>query len=66
MQDLIAGGRGESVSTSVDAVTKRAFSGLGTFERYLTLWVFLSIGVGMVLGRLCYPVFETLGRLKLA
>ena len=66
MEDLITRGRGESVSTSVDAVTKRAVSGLGTFERYLTLWVFLSIGVGIVLGRLFSPVFETLGSLKLA
>jgi ACR3 family arsenite transporter len=41
-------------------------SALGTFERYLTLWVFLSIGVGILLGRLLPRVFETLGGLKVA
>ena len=41
-------------------------SALGTFERFLTLWVFLSIGVGIVLGRLFPPVFVTLGALKVA
>ena len=54
------------VSTTVGAVTERASSGLGTFERYLTLWVFLSIGVGILLGRVFASVFATLGRLKVA
>ena len=30
----------------------QASSGLGTFERYLSLWVALCMAVGIVLGRL--------------
>ena len=39
---------------------------LGTFERYLTLWVFLCIGAGILLGQLFPPLFATLGGLKVA
>jgi len=39
---------------------------LGTFERYLTLWVFLCIGLGILLGQLFPPVFGMLGGLKVA
>jgi len=39
---------------------------LGTFERYLTLWVFLCIGAGILLGRGFPPVFGALGGLKVA
>ncbi len=45
---------------------RSASSPLGVFERYLTLWVFLSIGVGVGLGQLMPPVFGFLGRAKLA
>jgi ACR3 family arsenite transporter len=39
---------------------------LGTFERYLTFWVFLCIAAGILLGRLFPAVFGTLGGLKVA
>jgi ACR3 family arsenite transporter len=39
---------------------------LGIFERYLTLWVFLCIAVGIGLGQLFPSVFEAIGRLELA
>ena len=39
---------------------------MGLFERYLTVWVFLSIGAGITLGRLFPTAFETLGGLKVA
>jgi ACR3 family arsenite transporter len=39
---------------------------LGTFERYLTLWVFLCIGAGILLGREFPSVFGALGGLKIA
>ncbi|HSE66608.1 MAG TPA: arsenical-resistance protein, partial [Gemmatimonadales bacterium] len=54
------------MSAIAEPVAVRKPSPLGTFERYLTLWVFLSIGVGIVLGRLFPTVFETLGALKVA
>jgi arsenite transporter len=39
---------------------------MGLFERYLTLWVFLCIGVGILLGHLLPNMFQTIGRLELA
>ena len=39
---------------------------MGLFERYLTVWAFLSIGAGITLGRLFPTAFETLGGLKVA
>ncbi|MDH5511800.1 MAG: ACR3 family arsenite efflux transporter [Gammaproteobacteria bacterium] len=39
---------------------------MGLFERYLTLWVFLCIGVGILLGHLFPNLFQTVGRLELA
>ncbi len=39
---------------------------LGIFERYLTLWVFLCIAVGIGLGQLFPSIFEAIGRLELA
>src|ERR1051325_980494 len=45
---------------------RRAASGLGTFERYLTLWVALCIVAGIVLGRLAPEPFHLLGRMNVA
>src|SRR5215469_1327124 len=45
---------------------RRAAPALGTFERYLTLWVALCILVGIVLGRLLPGPFQALGRLTVA
>ena len=53
--------------TSVaNAAARRARPGLGTFERYLTLWVALCIVAGIGLGRLVPAPFEALGRLNVA
>src|SRR5437016_14457875 len=41
---------------------RRAAPSLGTFERYLTLWVALCILAGIVLGRLLPAPFQALGR----
>jgi len=41
-------------------------SGLGTFERLLSVWVALSIAAGLVLGSLIPGVFQTLASLELA
>lgn len=39
-----------------------ATAGLGFFERYLTLWVFLCILAGIFLGRLFPQIFQSIGR----
>jgi len=39
---------------------------LGVFERYLTLWVFLCIGVGIGLGHLFPAAFQAIGRMEVA
>lgn len=39
---------------------------MSTFERYLTLWVFLCIFVGVALGHLMPGFFQTIGRLEVA
>jgi|SRR5579875_28290 ACR3 family arsenite transporter len=45
---------------------RRAGPALGTFERYLTLWVALCIAAGIALGRLLPGPFHALGRLTVA
>jgi ACR3 family arsenite transporter len=45
---------------------RRAAPALGTFERYLTVWVALCILAGIVLGRLLPGPFRTLGRMTVA
>src|ERR1700719_4694753 len=53
--------------TSVtEASRRRAAPALGTFERYLTLWVALCILAGIVLGRLVPGPFQALGRMTVA
>src|SRR5437763_5250227 len=53
--------------TSVpDARSRGAAPALGTFERYLTLWVALCILAGIVLGRLLPAPFQALGRMTFA
>jgi ACR3 family arsenite transporter len=39
---------------------------LGLFERYLTLWVFLCIAVGIGLGHLFPNAFQAIGRMEVA
>ena len=53
--------------TSVTEISRRrATPALGTFERYLTVWVALCIVAGIVLGRLLPAPFHTLGRMTVA
>ena len=55
------------MSTTLDApVAAPARPAMGVFERYLTVWVFLSIVVGIALGRLLPGVFAALGAAKVA
>jgi len=39
---------------------------LGFFERFLTLWIFLCIGVGIALGQLFPAAFHVIGRMEVA
>ncbi|MDP1703341.1 MAG: arsenical-resistance protein, partial [Sulfurimicrobium sp.] len=39
---------------------------MGFFERWLTVWVFLCIAVGILLGQLFPAPFHALGRLEVA
>ncbi|MBV8504766.1 MAG: ACR3 family arsenite efflux transporter [Alphaproteobacteria bacterium] len=53
--------------TSVTEIgRRRATLALGTFERYLTVWVALCIIAGIVLGRLLPGPFRALGRMTVA
>src|SRR6266699_3233932 len=53
--------------TSVTEVNRRRPApALGTFERYLTVWVALCIIAGIVLGRLVPGPFQGLGRMTVA
>jgi len=49
-----------------EAAPRGARPGLGTFERYLTLWVALCIVAGIALGRLLPSPFQAAGRMTLA
>ena len=52
--------------TSVADTVRARRPALGTFERYLTLWVALCILAGIVLGQLWPAPFQALGRLTIA
>src|SRR5947207_10826751 len=53
--------------TSVTEISRRRTApALGTFERYLTVWVALCIIAGVVLGRLLPAPFQALGRMTVA
>jgi len=45
---------------------KSTGAAMGFFERYLTLWVFLCIVVGIGLGHLMPQFFQTVGGLEIA
>ena len=53
----------EAIATAAPAVKAPS---MGTFERYLTLWVALCIVVGIALGRLVPGVFHLLGTAEVA
>jgi ACR3 family arsenite transporter len=52
--------------TSLQASAPTTMSGMSVFERYLTLWVFLCIVVGIALGQLFPGPFQALGRMEIA
>ena len=54
------------MSSVADVSSRRAAPALGTFERYLTLWVALCIIAGIVLGQLMPAPFQALGRMNVA
>lgn len=41
-------------------------AGIGFFERWLTVWVFLCIAVGIILGQLLPGVFKAIGGMEIA
>jgi ACR3 family arsenite transporter len=53
-----------TAATGVAAVPGR--TAIGFFERWLTLWVFLCIVTGIVLGQLAPAPFQALGRMEVA
>lgn len=55
------------MSVQCEVTAKRvAAVEMGVFERYLTLWVFLCIIAGILLGHLFPPLFQAVGRLEVA
>ncbi len=54
------------MSSVADTASRRVAPALGTFERYLTLWVALCILAGIVLGQLLPAPFQALGRMTVA
>ncbi len=54
------------MSSVQDTARRSAAPALGTFERYLTLWVALCIVAGIGLGRIMPGPFQSLGRMTVA
>src|SRR5271166_6865468 len=54
------------MTSFADTARRRPAARLGTFERYLTLWVALCIIAGIVLGQLIPGPFRALGRMTVA
>jgi ACR3 family arsenite transporter len=54
------------MSASADATIRPARPALGRFERYLSLWVALCIGVGIALGHLFPRAFQAIGAAEVA
>ncbi|WP_338878698.1 ACR3 family arsenite efflux transporter [Achromobacter veterisilvae] len=55
-----------SSSTQAAAPVPQARGGMSVFERYLTLWVFLCIVLGVALGQLMPALFQIIGHLEVA
>lgn len=53
-------------SATQTAPAQQARVGLSVFERYLTLWVFLCIVLGVALGQLMPALFQAIGHLEIA
>ena len=55
------------MSVQCEVTAKQAVGApMSVFERYLTLWVFLCIVAGIVLGQLLPGVFQAVGRMEVA
>jgi arsenite transporter len=55
------------MSSQCEVTAKRASSApMGVFERYLTLWVFVCIVVGIVVGQVLPGVAQAVGRMEFA
>ncbi|MBM7624561.1 ACR3 family arsenite efflux pump ArsB [Sporohalobacter salinus] len=51
---------------SQEAEVKEETAGLGFFEKYLTLWVVLCIGLGITIGKLLPVIPDTLSKFEYA
>jgi arsenite transporter len=49
-----------------DSDTKDKDTGIGFFERWLTVWVFLCIGTGILLGQTIPGPFKLIGSIEFA
>lgn len=55
------------MSTQCETTAKKAVGApMGVFERYLTVWVFLCIAVGILLGQVLPTVFHAVGAMEVA
>lgn len=54
------------MSSTTQAAAQPQRPGMSLFERYLTLWVFLCIVLGVTLGQFMPALFQTIGRLEVA
>jgi ACR3 family arsenite transporter len=55
------------MSAQCEVTAKQAAGApMSVFERYLTVWVFLCIVVGIALGQVLPDVFQTIGRMEVA
>ncbi|MFM8502058.1 MAG: arsenic resistance protein, partial [Fluviibacter sp.] len=52
------------MSVQCEVASKKA--PMSVFERYLTVWVFLCIIAGVLLGQMLPGVFQTIGQLEVA
>ena len=55
-----------NTTTAAMAPLKSAPAPMSVFERYLTVWVFLCIVIGIVLGQVLPGVFQTIGHMEVA
>ena len=60
------GHSGHGQAGGLEATAEKAQSGLGVFERYLSLWVALCIAVGVAIGQLIPIVPNVLGGMEVA
>lgn len=54
------------MSVQCETVAKKSAAKMDTFERYLSLWVFLCIIIGIALGHFFPTLFHTIGKLQVA